>query len=229
MDEFTAFVITGSLLSLGFGGLWLRDYFKPAQVREEWFRQLAPVIRFLFWSFSILIVLIVGYAYFFAGCVLPARPRNPTASRMNQLAKAMFMYSDDNGGRFPAGRLTPTESLWLLYPKYASDPKLFLNPNENLRPPDAAPLANDAQKSRISAEWIEATGFVYLEGVGSDDSAEMILFERVANRGGRNVLIGAGTVEFQNEKDFQKLWKARPSKNTTNAAPAAATPASLNP
>ena len=217
MEETAAFIVTGSLLALGIGLLCLRDYFKPAEVREQWYRGAMPVARFFFISMAIFIVLIVGFGYL-STCVMPVRPRNSTASTMNILAKAMFMYADDNGGRFPSGGATPTESLWQLYPKYVKDPRAFLNPNEGLRMPGTQPLTGDP-KSRIAPDYLAATGFSYVDGHAEKDAIETILFERAPCRNGRCVLSGAGTVEFVSEPDFQKRDKLKD-------APAVGTPSS---
>ena len=216
MEETAAFIVTGSLLALGIGLLCLRDYFKPAEVREQWYRAAMPVARFLFISMAIFIVLIVGYGYL-NRCVMPVRPRNSTASTMNILEKAMFMYADDSGGRFPSGGATPTESLWLLYPKYVKDPRAFLNPNEGLWMPGTQPLTGDP-KSRIAPEYLSVTGFSYMEGHAEKDATETILFERSPSKNGRNVLVGAGTVEFVSEPDFQKRNKLNDA-STTGTAP----------
>src|ERR1043165_8526421 len=108
MSESGAFAFTITLFVLGVGALLLRDYFESAEARELWYRRLAPVGRFIVWSMSIFLLIVL-----LAAITLPMldRPRghrrNPTAFQMNMLAKAMYMYSEDNGGKFPSGRMTP--------------------------------------------------------------------------------------------------------------------------
>lgn len=50
------------------------------------------------------------YPYGMRGGILP------------QMSIALRLYADDHGGRFPAGRNGPLESLSLLYPDYAATP-----------------------------------------------------------------------------------------------------------
>jgi hypothetical protein len=86
--------------------------------------------------------------------------------------------------------------------------------------------------SRIAPEWLAVTGFVYVEGLSDSDAIQTLLFERVAKQGGRNVVIGAGTVEWVAELDLQKRLETQKEKKSAApviSAPAAATPPSSNP
>ncbi len=142
------------------------------------------------------------------------------------------MYADAHGGRFPSGEVTPIESLWLLYPKYVTDPRIFLNPNERLNLPETDPITNDLHQSRIKSEFLTATGFVYVEGIGDDGATDIVFFERVSNRGGRLVAHGAGIIEWMSEPEFQKrliLERSQRTIKSLNAAPAPATPPFSNP
>ena len=47
---------------------------------------------------------------------------------LSQIGKAMYMYSQDNGGFFPFDRRGSLASLSLLYPNYANDPTIFEAP-----------------------------------------------------------------------------------------------------
>ena len=219
--EVIAFSIVLGGIAAGVGFLMLRDVIRSPRARVAMLSRLLAVLKsdWLYFIFALILI----------GLILPIvfRPREghpnrtPTASVMNMLAKAMFMYADENGGHFPSGGATPTESLWMLYPKYVQDPRAFLNPNEGLHMPGNQPLTNDP-KSRIAPEYLSATGFIYVEGHGDTDASSTILFERRSFKNARNVLIGAGTVEVVSEPDFQQ-------RTTRKDAPTAETTPALKP
>ncbi len=157
------------------------------------------------------------------------KPHTEPGSNINQLAKALQMYADDNGGRFPFGASTPTENLWLLYSKYLSDERTLINPRGGMTQ-RSIPRSN-APNTKVPPEWIAATAFVYREGFSVNDVAEIILYEKSPKNGERLVAIGAGTIEWVPEAEFQKRLDAQIAANAgrLNAAPAAAVPPSPNP
>src|SRR5256885_9812348 len=86
------------------------------------------------------LLVVIAIIAILAGLILPvlARARESArrtscASNLNQMAKAMFMYSDvPSNGVFPAlsaGDQTGDKNLILLYNKYVADPKVFSCPS----------------------------------------------------------------------------------------------------
>ena len=128
--------------------------------------------------------------------------RTSCASNLNQLAKAMFMYSDvPSNGVFPCvskdgDTADPMASLSLLYNKYVADPKVFSCPSK--------PISPEALAS-ISATGRVTSSYGYDPAHGPNDSIAAIAAdwkgagENSDNHGpnaGQNVMIGAGTIEF---------------------------------
>ncbi len=191
------------------------------------------LIRVMCWSAIVLAVIWVVLPVIAQMRETPINgtPKSRAASHLKHLAKALYMYADDNGGQFPAGAASPAESLWLLFPKYVADAHNFLNPRSRIR----WPRPNDWTKGGpIPSDWIASTGFTYREGLGiKDAAAEPVLCERDAFEGYRFVMFDdGGTIQEMPEEDFQKRLKASSAtiaKGRLNAAPAAATPPSSNP
>lgn len=154
----------------------------------------------------IVIILIIAIA---AGLILPilARSRGTSrrprcASNLNQIAKAMFMYSDvPANGTFPCASSDPDTadpllSLGLLYNKYVADPKVFSCPSKPVPP---AALAAMVPGGPV------ATSYGYDPHHGPDDAIAAIASDwkgagqNSDNHGpnvGQNVMIGAGTIEY---------------------------------
>jgi hypothetical protein len=125
-----------------------------------------------------------------AGLVLPvlARARESarrvsSASNMNQLAKACYMFADvPANGDFP-------DDPRKLFPKFVADPRVFSNPR----------FAD------------QAVGFIYVSGISlTDDEGLLLLYENVPAQyaaQGRNVLTVNGMVQFASNEAFQQLLK----------------------
>jgi len=172
-----------------------------------------------------LLVVIVIIAIL-AAIVLPilrarkqAALRTSCASNLNQIAKAMYMYSDvQGGGPFPntatgndpfavTGSTLP--SLNLLYKGYLQDPRVFSCPTKPIPPakikaiePYVSGTAWPSQKWMVPAQC----SYGYDPGHGPNDAAAAIMADRKGNGAnsdnhfanvGQNVLIGAGAVEWR--------------------------------
>ncbi len=121
-----------------------------------------------------------------AALVLPVLARAREAARraggannMSQMGKALIMYADvpEHKGAFPA-------DLMEIFPDYAMDPRLFQNPR--FKDEDA--------------------GFVYISGSTPDDAMNIVIYDNVPEgqvSAGRNVLRAAGSVEWEDERDFR--------------------------
>jgi hypothetical protein len=155
------------------------------------------------------VIVIIFIVVIAAGLLLPLLPHRHTESRrtscasnLNQLAKAMFMYSDvPSNGTFPcAGSdkeiADPMLSLGLLYNKYVADPKVFSCPSN---PIPASALAAITPGGRVTSSY------GYDPAHGPNDAVAAIASdwkgagENSDNHGpnaGQNVMIGAGTIEF---------------------------------
>lgn len=169
--------------------------------RAEW----KETFWFAFWTVIVAVVLI----YLFAPVQTKShitehnRMNSRSLSNMEQIAKAMSVYADNYGGQLPRGGANATESLWLLYPKYIPDGRTFLNPLEETPAPTSDPLIPGG-KGRIRPEWLEATGYVYCEGVAS--ASDYVLYERKSTRDDRPVVTAAYTIEFIPERSFRKKY-----------------------
>lgn len=110
-----------------------------------------------------------------------SRYRSSDASNLSQIGKALVMYSNvsANLGSFPP-------SLDLLYPDYVKDERVFLSPlvpeGEHLPGPGT----------------LKHCDYFYVPGAKSDDGTSFVAFGPSA-KGGRNVLVAAGSVEFYDE------------------------------
>jgi hypothetical protein len=123
-----------------------------------------------------------------AGMALPVLARSresarrvASASNLNQMLKAAYMYADvpANKGEFPADPA-------LLVPNYIADARVFQNPR----------FAN------------QDVGYMWVAGVTNEMAMAVVAYEAPPpgdRSGGRNVAIGAGTVEWVDEAHFQKL------------------------
>lgn len=128
--------------------------------------------------------------------------RTSCASNLNQLAKAMFMYSDvPSNAVFPCASddpdsADPMASLGLLFNKYIADPKVFSCPQN--------PLSKSDFASMVPGRPV-LSSYGYDPHHGADDPIAAIASdskgtkENSDNHGfnvGQNVMIGSGTIEF---------------------------------
>jgi type II secretory pathway pseudopilin PulG len=130
-------------------------------------------------------VAVVGIA---AGLVLPVLGRSREAARrassannLGQMGKAMIMFAD-----VPANAEYPKDPADL-YPDYVADPRIFKNP-------------------RFADQDV---GYIYIPGSSPNDAMTMVAFENVpvGDTNGRNILLGAGSVEWRDEGSFQEELK----------------------
>ncbi|MBI3828722.1 MAG: hypothetical protein HY291_04355 [Planctomycetes bacterium] len=113
------------------------------------------------------------------------------------------MYADANDGKFPSGFGSPANDLFQLYPSFANDPRVYLNPRANKAVPAVPVMASGT----VASEWLNALDYTYLPGVDPMDGTRILAYERIPIAGGRNVLVVAGSVEFMDEASFQKALK----------------------
>jgi prepilin-type N-terminal cleavage/methylation domain-containing protein len=129
----------------------------------------------------------------------PAR-RTLCASNLNQIAKAMFMYSDvPANGTFPNNHDEPMESWGLLYNKYVMDPRCFSCPSKPT-PPEAL------QDWKLGEAVPADCAYGYDPSHSPNDAVAPIASDMSLKRNrnsdnhgensGQNILIGAGTIEF---------------------------------
>lgn len=132
-------------------------------------------------------VVMIGVGAVGAGLILPvlarareSARRTSSASNLNQMAKAAFMYADvpANGGIFPVHPAA-------LVPKYIVDPRVFRNP----RFPN------------------EDVSYTWVSGVDPNMATAILAFEVPPpndHSGGRNVVFCTGTVEWRDDESFAK-------------------------
>jgi hypothetical protein len=132
--------------------------------------------------------------YFF---VLPAAAprsgrRTSSASNLNQIGKALMMYSDvpSNNGSLPA-------SLDALFPMYVADQKVFLNPRDES-------FRDKVAKQQATRNSVSIIDYAYEPGLDINDATDIVAYEKVPIVGGRNVLVIGGSVEYVEEPEFQK-------------------------
>jgi hypothetical protein len=206
----TAWAITVGGLCTGIALLLLRDL----MIKRR--RCGLPMAAGWVWKSGIAAVAVV----FTAELVLPtlARARCHCGSRyasrsnLSQLGKAMGMYAErpNNGGMFPRGARSPTESLWLLYPGYIKDHRVFWRPGDQRALALGKPkIREDGTRPRIPAAYLAATGYEYIAGHCDSDGEAIVAHESFVHRGGRNVLRGNGRVEWMEETAFQGALAAQ--------------------
>jgi hypothetical protein len=137
---------------------------------------------------ALIVVLVVAFASGYALKVLRrmggSYRRTTSASQLNSIGKALWMYADANNNTFP-------ERMWDLYPKYISDYKVSYKPGEA---PETAPKAPLLEGS-----------YVYNAGLKPQNAVSVIAYEKIATDGGRNVLVVGGSVEFMQDVNL-KTW-----------------------
>jgi len=164
------------------------------------------------------LLVVIAIIAILAGLILPvlARARESArrtscASNLNQMAKAMFMYSDvPANGVFPC--LTANTNggdgdLNLLYNKYVADPKVYSCPSKPLAPTDIAAITPPPAGGASLGVMHSCYGYDSLHG--PNDAIAAIAADKdnagsnSINHGGfgtdgagQNVMIGAGTIEF---------------------------------
>jgi prepilin-type N-terminal cleavage/methylation domain-containing protein len=165
------------------------------------------------------LLVVIAIIAILAGLILPvlARARESArrtscASNLNQMAKAMFMYSDvPSNGVFPcfaAGANGGDTDLNLLYNKYVADPKVFSCPSKPLAPASLSSITPCTIGP--TALGVMKSSYAYDSQHGPNDAICAIAADEPQgttnnsiNHGGygaagagQNVLIGAGTIEF---------------------------------
>ncbi len=191
--------------SAGVGGLYLRD------VLTDRYRRGEPVVPGLIWK---PILCLTVFVVFMAGTIIPSMSccrhsarRIVSKSNLAQLGKAMAMYADvpGNNSLYPQGGKTPTESLWMLYGDFVDDHRVYWNPRSKAGALSGKPIIRkDKSVFRVPVEYLAATGYVYLEGYGREDSSQIVAYEKIAIDDGRSVLLASGAVEWMDEADFQE-------------------------
>ena len=160
------------------------------------------------------LLVVIAIIAILAGLILPvlARARESArrtscASNLNQMAKAMFMYSDvPANGVFPSISVNTTQdgdkALCLLYNRYVADARVFSCPSKPVAQSDLANIQPGNEASFKSA-------YGYDNAHGPNDAIAAIAADKSTagqnsiNHGGfgntgagQNVMIGAGTIEF---------------------------------
>jgi prepilin-type N-terminal cleavage/methylation domain-containing protein len=152
------------------------------------------------------LLVVIAIIAILAGLILPvlARARESArrtscASQLNQIGKACQMYSDvPSNGVFPHDS-TSTKGLFLLFPTYVADYKVFSCPS---LPTLNDPKLNGAKK--LDDPGQAALGYMYDDRHGPTDALAGVAGDKLTgtlsdNHGkqlGLNLLAGGGNVEF---------------------------------
>ncbi|HOX07337.1 MAG TPA: DUF1559 domain-containing protein [Planctomycetota bacterium] len=103
--------------------------------------------------------------------VRQAAPRAGCKNNLRQIAVALHLYADDNGGEFPP------DTSWLYTSGYAEDPKIVLCPSRS------GTSQKDAASGRL---MVEHPGYVYVSGLrASDPGTCVVAFDRLGNHDGK--------------------------------------------
>lgn len=126
-----------------------------------------------------------------------SRYRSSDTSNLSQIGKALVLYSNVSGnmGSYPP-------SLDLLYPDYVKDEGVFLSPlvpeGEHLPGPGT----------------LKHCDYFYVPGAKADGGAVGVAFGPSA-KGGRNVLVAAGAVEWLEDGGNEQLIQAYKDKGVS--------------
>jgi prepilin-type N-terminal cleavage/methylation domain-containing protein len=154
------------------------------------------------------LLVVIAIIAILAGLILPvlARARESArrtscASQLNQIGKACQMYSDiPTNGTYPFSTTSKTHGLFLLFPQYVSDYKVFSCPSK--------PTLNDAALNgakKGADPGAAAIGYMYdmrhgptdaMAGIAGDKLTGATLSDNHGQQAGLNLLIGGGSVEF---------------------------------
>jgi prepilin-type N-terminal cleavage/methylation domain-containing protein len=161
------------------------------------------------------LLVVIAIIAILAGLILPvlARARESArrtscASNLNQIAKAMFMYSDvPANGTFPktdSANNANCADLGLLFNAYVMDPRVFSCPSK----PVGTAVLNGITRSTGGVSNLTATDTSYgydsrhsptdaMAAILGDRSTAGKLSNNHGPQAGGNVVIGAGTVEYR--------------------------------
>jgi prepilin-type N-terminal cleavage/methylation domain-containing protein len=152
------------------------------------------------------LLVVIAIIAILAGLILPvlARARESArrtscASNLNQIAKAMFMYSDvPANGTFPQQNSKAGESWGLLYNKYVVDNRCFSCPSKPTPPADLQawkPLDPVPTTCNYGYDYRHSPNDA-VAPIAADMKTASTNSDNHGKDAGQNVMIGAGTIEF---------------------------------
>lgn len=203
-DRYYAFMVWPWVLipggaSLGIAALFLRDYVRKNGI---------PKAFWILLTFATVCGIVCSGAFAVRSARGIPTYRHRVRANIKIVSIALEAYAFDHGGAFPAGGATQRDSLWMLYPKYVTDPQRFLDERGLKSPPTVPALTSTGT---IDPTWLTATGFTYLEGHDNREKDIILLFE-ISGRDGRKLVKRSGDVEEVPAADLAKALHTQLSK-----------------